>query len=117
MKLNTVIALSLSFAAVSTTSLPALAEIQPTFPNRPLMLAAAQSHHGVGTVTAIDKKGKKVEFDHGPIKSIGWMGMKMFFDVDDRELLDEIEVGDKVEFEFIKTRDGRFVVTDLETQG
>ncbi len=117
MKLKTIIALSLSFVALSATSLPALAETQPTSPNQVMMLAAAQSHHGVGTVTAIDKKGKKVEFDHGPIKSIGWMGMKMFFDVDDRELLDEIEVGDKVDFEFIKTRDGRFVVTDIETQG
>jgi len=117
MKLKTVIALSLSFVAVSATNLSALAKTQPAFPNQTLMLAAAQSHHGVGTVTAIDRKGKKVELKHGPIKSIGWMGMKMFFDVDDRELLDEIEVGDKVEFEFIKTRDGRFVVTDVETQG
>ena len=117
MKLNTVIALSLSFVALNATSLSAVAQTQTPFPRQALMLAAAQSHHGVGTVTAIDKKGKKVEFDHGPIKSIGWMGMKMFFDVDDRELLDEIEVGDKVDFEFIKTRDGRFVVTDLETQG
>jgi len=117
MKLNTVIALSLSFVALSATSLSLVAETQPILSKQPLMLVAAQSHHGEGTVTAIDKKGKKVEFDHGPIKSIGWMGMKMFFDVDDRELLDEIEIGDKVEFEFIKTRDGRFVVTDLETQG
>lgn len=117
MKPKTIIALSLSFVALSATSLSAVAEIQTIFPKQALMLAAAQSHHGVGTVTAIDKKGKRVEFDHGPIKSIGWMGMKMFFDVDDRELLDEIEVGDKVNFEFIKTRDGRFVVTDIETQG
>ncbi len=117
MKLNTAIALSLGFVAMSTTNLSALAETQSTFSGRSLMLAAAQSHHGVGTVTAIDKKGKKVELNHGPIKSIGWMSMKMFFDVDDRELLDEIEIGDKVDFEFIKTRDGRFVVTDIETQG
>ncbi len=117
MKLNAVITLSLTFFAVSATNLPALAETQSTFPNQTLMLVAAQSHHGVGMVTAIDRKGKKVEFDHSPIKSIGWTGMKMFFDVDDRELLNEIEVGDKVNFEFIKTRDGRFVVTDVETQG
>jgi len=117
MKLKTIITLSLSFVAVSVTSLTALAETQTTFLRQSLMLVAAQSHHGVGTVTAIDMKGKKVEFNHGPIKSIGWMGMKMFFDVDDRELLDEIEIGDKVNFEFIKTRDGRFMVTDIETQG
>lgn len=29
--------------------------------------------------------------------------MKVFFNVDNRELLEKIEVGDKVKFEFIKT--------------
>ncbi len=75
---------------------------------------AAQSHHGEGTVKTIDMKERKIELDHGPIKSIGWMAMKMFFDVEDRELLEEVEVGDQVEFEFVKTGDGRFVVTDIE---
>jgi len=117
MKQKAIVALSLCFVVVSSTSLPALAETNSTLPGQYLMLAAAQPHHGVGTVTAIDKKGKKVELNHGPIKSIGWMGMKMFFDVDDSDLLDEIKIGDKVDFEFIKTRDGRFVVTDIETQG
>lgn len=79
-----------------------------------LMLAAAQSHHGEGVVTAIDKKGKRIEFKHGPIKSLGWMGMQMYFSVDDANLLDEVKVGDKVDFEFIQTNDKRFVVTDIE---
>jgi len=84
---------------------------------QPLMLAAAQSHHGEGTVTTIDKPGKRIEFKHGPIKSLGWMGMKMFFNVDDMDLLEDVKVGDKVDFEFIKTKDGRFVITDIEKQG
>lgn len=117
MRLNIIIALSLGFVIANVTSLPALAENQSTVFGQHLMLAAGQSHHGLGTVTAIDRKGKKVELDHGPVKSIGWMGMKMFFEMDDREMLDEVEVGDKVNFEFIKTRDGRFVVTDIESQG
>lgn len=80
----------------------------------PQVLLAAQSHHGVGTIKTIDAKERRIELDHGPIKSIGWMAMKMFFDVEERELLEDVEVGDKVDFEFIKTRDGRFVVTDIE---
>jgi len=78
------------------------------------ILVAAQSHHGKGKVTKIDKKGKRVELKHGPIKSIGWMGMQMFFDVDDADMLDDIKTGDTVEFEFIKTRNGQFVITDIE---
>lgn len=103
MKLKTIIAVSMTILVLSVMALPAG--------------AAAQTHHGVGTVTAIDNKARKIELKHGPIKSIGWMGMKMSFDVEDVDLLDEVEVGDKVDFEFIKTRDGRFVVTDIETQG
>ena len=80
----------------------------------PSVLLAAKSHHGVGTVKTINAKERTIELEHGPIKSIGWMAMKMLFDVEERELLEEVDVGDKVEFEFIKTKDGRFVVTDIE---
>jgi Cu/Ag efflux protein CusF len=80
----------------------------------PPVLYAAQSHYGTGTVTAIDAKGKRIEFKHGPIRSIGWMGMKMFFDVEESDLLEDIKKGDKVDFEFIETRDGRYVVIDIE---
>lgn len=41
------------------------------------------------------------------------MGIKVFFYMDNRELLDEIEVGDKVKIEFIKTRGSRFVVAGI----
>jgi len=75
---------------------------------------ATQTHQGEGEVVVIDVKGKKVKLDHGPIKSIGWGGMKMFFDVEDADMLEDIKVGNQVEFEFVKTKDGKFVITDLE---
>jgi len=34
----------------------------------------------------------------------------------DAELLDEIEAGDKVDFDFIETRDKPCVITDIEAQ-
>ncbi|MDX8410260.1 MAG: copper-binding protein [Mariprofundaceae bacterium] len=80
----------------------------------PLTLAAEQTHRGEGTVKEINKKDGRVKLAHGPIKSIGWGSMTMFFDVEDAELLDEIKPGDKVSFEFSKSKDGRFVVIDLE---
>ncbi|HEC17115.1 MAG TPA: copper-binding protein [Sedimenticola sp.] len=116
MKLKT-IAMSLGLIAFGTAALAPHANAEGAFPNRPLMLAAAQNHHGVGTVTQIDRKGRRVELKHGPIKSIGWMAMTMFFEVEDADLLDEIEVGDEVDFDFIETRDKRYVITDIETRG
>lgn len=116
MKLKTMIAVSMSVLALGSTVLAVSANAENVFSHQPLMLAANQAHHGEGTITSIDSKAKKVELKHGPIKSIDWMGMKMFFDVDDTDLLDEIEVGDKVDFDFIETRDKRYVVTDIEVQ-
>ncbi len=102
MKLQTIIVLSMALLLSGLTTLS--------------VSAAKQTHHGLGTITAIDSKAKKIQLKHGPIKSIGWMSMKMFFAVDDAELLDEVEVGDKVDFEFIETRDKRYVITDIEVQ-
>jgi len=116
MKLKSIIAASMTVLTLGAFMAPIQANAENTFSKPPLMLASNQTHHGVGTVTTIDSKAKKIELKHGPIKSIGWMGMKMFFAVDDAELLDEVEVGDKVEFEFIETRDKRYVVTDIEAQ-
>jgi len=97
-------------------SLPLAAEENSIFTGESIVIAA-QSHHGKGKVTNIDKKGKRVELKHGPIKSIGWMGMQMFFKVDDEEMLEDIKIGDTVDFEFIKTRSGDYVVTDIENDG
>lgn len=116
MKLKSMIAASMTILALGAFMAPLQANAENSFSKQTLMLASNQTHHGVGTVTAIDNKAKKIELKHGPIKSIGWMGMKMFFAVDDSELLDEVEVGDKVDFEFIETRDKRYVITDIEAQ-
>jgi len=109
-------ATSIIVLGLGTGILPASASPASANAHQPLLLAAAQTHHGEGTVTAVDQKGKRIEFKHGPIKSIGWMGMQMYFSVDDAELLDGVRVGDKVDFDFIETRDKRFVVTDIEVK-
>ncbi|NOZ52835.1 MAG: copper-binding protein [Gammaproteobacteria bacterium] len=101
MKFKTSIATSITVIALSTAVLP---------------VNASQVHYGTGMVTAIDNKAKMVKLKHGPIKSIGWTGMQMFFDVDNMYLLDEVVVGDKVEFDFIETRDKRYVITYIEAQ-
>ncbi|NOZ51622.1 MAG: copper-binding protein [Gammaproteobacteria bacterium] len=117
MKLKSIIVASTTVLALGGVMAAATqANAQNTFSKPVLVLASKQTHHGVGTVIAIERNAKKIELKHDPIKSIGWMGMQMFFAVDDRELLDEVEVGDKVDFDFIETRDKRYVITDIEAQ-
>ncbi|MCF6324004.1 MAG: copper-binding protein [Gammaproteobacteria bacterium] len=116
MKLKSIITATAMVLALGAFIAPVQVNAENAFSKQALMLASNQTHHGVGTVTAIDSKAKKIELKHGPIKSIGWMGMKMFFAVDDADLLDEVEVGDKVDFEFIETRDKRYVITDIEAE-
>ncbi len=75
--------------------------------------SAPAIHKGEGKVLQVKKRSGKVKLEHGPIKSIGWMGMKMVFDVENKKLLKGIKVGDKVSFEFYSAGDGRYVVTKI----
>lgn len=62
------------------------------------MGAATLSGRGTGTVTAIDMPARKVTLDHAPIPEANWPAMTMGFEVAP-DMLDNIAVGDKVEFE------------------
>ncbi len=108
MKIKIVTLISALAVVIAASNDMALASDQHT------IVAAAQTHHGTGTIKQIDKKANTVELTHGPIKSIGWMSMTMVFDVEDADLLDEIDVGDRVEFDFIETRDKHYVITEIE---
>lgn len=64
------------------------------------MPMATEMKHGkgVGTVTEIDAAKGIVTLDHGDIAELQWPAMKMGFAIKP-ELLADIEVGDKVDFE------------------
>lgn len=53
---------------------------------------------GRGTVTAIDMAAGKITLDHEPIPSVKWPAMKMGFTAK-RDVLEAVEVGDKVAFD------------------
>lgn len=52
-----------------------------------------------GTVTAIDPKAGTITIKHGPIPAIDWPAMTMSFEAD-KQLRDQVGVGDAVAFEF-----------------
>lgn len=75
--------------------------------------AAMPSHKGQGSVNKIDIGTSAINLTHGPIKSLGWMGMTMDFKVKNTANLDKIKVGMKVNFEISKESDGTFVITTI----
>ncbi len=114
MKKKLIIAIFVILTALGIGVLPVHADPFGDLSERPILLAAAQSHQGKGTVKVIDSEKNRIKLAHGPIKSIGWGAMKMFFEVEETDLLEDLKVGDKINFEFLKTRDGRFVIIDIE---
>lgn len=67
-----------------------------------------------GEVKKIDKESQKITLKHGEIKNMDMPGMTMVFKVQDPSLMDNINVGDKVNFKAEK-RNGAIVVTAIET--
>ncbi len=114
MKKILIIAIFVNLTGLGIRALPVHADSFSDLSEKPVLLAAAQSHQGKGTVEVIEPEKNRIKLAHGPIKSLGWGAMKMFFKVEEADLLEDVKVGDKVNFEFLKTRDGRFVIIDIE---
>lgn len=76
-------------------------------------VAAAQTHRGQGTVREIDAGKARVKIAHGPIASLGWDGMTMFFNVSEPRLLENLKPGDKVAFDIGRDKNGRLVITGM----
>jgi Cu(I)/Ag(I) efflux system periplasmic protein CusF len=59
-------------------------------------------HQVVGVVKSVDPAKSTVTLDHEPVKSLNWSAMTMSFEVKDKALLDKLQTGKKVEFEFVQ---------------
>ena len=66
-------------------------------------------------ITAIDTKENILTLDHEAIPAIKWPAMTMFFKVADKLLLDTVQVGDRVEFEFVKVNGSGPQITHIKT--
>jgi len=66
-------------------------------------VAGAQAaHKATGVVKKLDPKAGTVTLAHEPVKSLKWPAMTMSFGVKDKALLDKMQAGKKVEFEFVQ---------------
>ena len=89
-------------ALLMLTALPAAADDKPVIVPMDGK-AVTESHQGIG----------KINLSHGPIASLGWMGMTMNFDVQDKVLLANLKKGQKVAFTLIEVRKGKYVISEI----
>jgi Cu(I)/Ag(I) efflux system protein CusF len=71
-------------------------------PPAPIHAQSAAPHQATGTVKKVDPGKGVVTLAHDPVKSLKWPAMTMGFTVKDKALLDKLQPGKKVEFQFVQ---------------
>jgi Cu(I)/Ag(I) efflux system protein CusF len=71
-------------------------------PAVPIYAQLAAPHQATGTVRKVDPDKGVVTLAHDPVKSLKWPAMTMGFTVKDKTLLDKLQPGKKVEFQFVQ---------------
>ena len=72
-----------------------------------------QVHSTTGDITEIS--GDRVTISHGPVESIGWPAMAMEFQAPSGDMLEGLNVGDPVAFQF-REAEGQYVLTSIERE-
>ncbi len=98
-------ATALFSATAATAEIPAASDAASS--------QSAASGMTAGEVRKIDKGAGKITLKHGDIAGMDMPGMTMVFRAKDPALLDQLKVGDKVNFRLEKTDVGIFV-TEIE---
>jgi RND family efflux transporter MFP subunit len=88
--------------------------VPPTPPTAPTTSTRPQpGHQAQGTVDTIDLKAGTLRLNHGPVASLKWPAMTMAFKVANTSLLQGLQPGQAVSFEFVERQPGDYVVTSL----
>lgn len=69
-----------------------------------------------GTVEKVDKSAEKITINHGPIPNLQMEAMTMVLRAVDKEMLDRVKVGDKVQFTADRVN-GQITVTSIKKGG
>ncbi|MDO9055400.1 MAG: copper-binding protein [Sulfuricurvum sp.] len=72
-----------------------------------------QTFHSSGTVKSIAQNHESIRIFHNPIPELKWPAMNMEFDVIDHDLTHPLEVGDKVDFEFVQ-KEGKNIIIKIK---
>ena len=74
---------------------------------------AQATHKATGVVKKVDPKSGIVTLAHEPVESLNWSAMSMSFGVKDKAMLDKLQPGKKVEFEFVQ-QGKDYVITSVK---
>ncbi len=72
---------------------------------------AGKVHSANGDITEIS--ADSVTVSHGPVESIGWPAMTMAFQASSQEMLQGLNVGDPVDFQF-QEAGGQYLLTSIK---
>ena len=72
---------------------------------------AADTYSAAGDVTKVS--GNQVTISHGPVEGIGWPAMTMAFQAPSPEMLQGLNVGDPVDFQF-RQSGGQYQLTSIK---
>jgi Cu/Ag efflux protein CusF len=82
-------------------------------PGHGAMHEEKQSHEAVGTVTKVDPGKARATISHGAVQTLKWPPMTMTFAVRDKALLEKLQPGRKIDFQFV--RQGKdYVITGVK---
>lgn len=73
----------------------------------------ADSSMSEGTIRKVDKEQKKITIRHGELKNLDMPPMTMVFQVTDPAFVEQVNVGDEVNF-IAEKLDGKYTVTRIE---
>jgi Cu(I)/Ag(I) efflux system membrane fusion protein len=79
--------------------------------------AAKVGHKGHGSVVAIDAKGGTLSIKHDPVPSLKWPAMTMEFVPANPSLLQGLNPGSTLDFEFVERKPGEWVITSIAPAG
>ncbi len=64
--------------------------------------SAAQTYAGKAKINSVDRTAGRVNLSHDPIPDLGWPAMTMTFPVADKKMLETIQPGMRVAFDFVE---------------
>jgi Cu(I)/Ag(I) efflux system protein CusF len=76
---------------------------------------AQKTYSGKGEVIVVDMAAGKIKLKHEAIPELDWPAMTMFIPVSDKSKLDGLKVGDKIEFQFVKSPGSSPLITEIKT--
>lgn len=103
----------LSSSILLLTSLSLFAIGDEYHNHSPVSADVTQTIKAAGTVKSIAPNHESLRIFHDPIPALNWPAMNMPFDVVDHELTHPLEVGDKVNFEFIQ-KEGKNIIVRMK---